>query len=66
MREHIDNITSPSVAAPIVTTSALANTVVDNMPLLINIASFIYLGLLITHKAWQMYRDYKKKDESSE
>lgn len=65
MREQLDNFTSPAVAAPIVTTSALVNTLVDNMPLLLNIGSAIYLALLITHKAWQMWKEYKRKDESS-
>lgn len=63
MREHIETFTSPSVAVPITTTTTVLSTFMDNMPMLLNIGSFIYLILLITHKAWQMYKEWKNKSE---
>lgn len=63
MRDHIDTVTNPNVSIPITFVSMLA----DNLPLFINIASFLYLVLLISHKGWQMYKEWKyKKDESVE
>ena len=66
MKEYFDNAASPATAVPVVSTAALFNSFGDALPVLINAATAIYLVLLITHKVWQMYREWKKKDESTE
>lgn len=65
MKEHIDMITSPSVAVP-ATTAAMFASFMDILPAIMQIGSFIYLVLLITHKLWTMWKEWKKKDESTE
>lgn len=61
MKEYMDAVTSPQVAVPVVTTSTLISTFMDNLPVLLNICSFIYILLLIIHKVWGMYKEYKNK-----
>lgn len=62
----MDNFTHPTVAVPIVGTSGIANFLGENLPLLINIGSFIYIVLLVGHKAYTMYKEWKKDNESSQ
>lgn len=62
MREHIESMTNPNISVPVTVVGIFA----ENLPLIINVCSLVYLVLLITHKGWQMYKEWKRKDESSE
>jgi hypothetical protein len=58
-KEIADQLSSPS---PVVTTGlavSTVNIVVANLPTIINVATAIYLVLAITHKVWQMYKEWK-------
>lgn len=62
MADLIDNLMNPPAA--VVTTGGVttAHMVGIDLPFIINVGTAIYLGLLIIHKGWQMYKDWKKKD----
>lgn len=62
MREHVDTVTNPQVAIPIVASSSFMTMFMDNLPVMMSIGSFIYLVLLIIHKSWSMYRDWKGRN----
>lgn len=57
MRDLIETTTNPNVGIPVSFIGMLAS----NLPFIINVASFIYLVLLISHKIWQMYKEFKGK-----
>ena len=62
--EIAEQFSSPS---PVVTTGlavSTANIVVANLPLIVNVVTVIYLVLASSHKAWQMYREWKTKAPS--
>lgn len=42
-----------------------ANVIGMSIPDAINYGTLVYLGLLILHKGWQMYKEWRDKDESS-
>jgi hypothetical protein len=65
MKQHLDSVTSPNISIPIVGVTGFMNFLEGNLPLIINICTVVYLGLLISHKAYQMYKEIKGKDESS-
>lgn len=68
MREITDSILSaPSGVATTVSVSTINLLGVD-LPLIINIGTVVYLGLLIVHKGYKMYRHWKhgEKNESEE
>lgn len=66
MKEYLDHASSPATAVPVVGTAALFNSFGDALPTLINVATFIYLVLLISHKCWQFYKGWKDRNESTE
>lgn len=66
MREHIDTVTNPQVTIPIVATSTFLTSFMDNLPTLMSVGSFVYLVLLIVHKAWSMYKDFKADEQPKE
>ena len=66
-----ENMTNPNVATAIGGTTILAN-LIGLLPFLINVFVAIYFALMITHKVYQMHKEYKYdkyreaiKDESS-
>lgn len=42
-------------------TAGAANMFIDHLPVLINCGMAIYVVLLISHKAWAFYTEYKEK-----
>jgi hypothetical protein len=66
MKEYMDAVTNPQIAVPVVGTASFLSWFADVLPVLINVGSFIYIILVIIHKAWKMYKEWKTKDESSE
>lgn len=54
---------SPQVAVPLTSGVALSN-VFQVLPDIINIGTVVYLSLLIVHKAWTMYQEYKQRKEN--
>lgn len=62
-----DTITSPQVALPVTSSTVGFNILGLGVPEWINIGMGIYIILLLIHKVWQMYQDWKKakQDESS-
>ena len=68
MSNFTDSVLSaPSGVATSVSISTINLMGVD-LPLIINIGTVIYLGLLIVHKGYKMYRHWKhgEKNESEE
>ncbi len=55
-----DIASSPAVAVPLGTTTAVAN-LVTILPVLINVAMLIYLIILIAHKIWTWYKERQGK-----
>ena len=65
MKNITDIASSPIVAAPAVTSVVAAN-IVSLLPIFINVATAIYLVLLIGHKVWSWYKEYKGKQPIEE
>lgn len=57
--------TSPSVATPTAVTVASANYLGIGVPEFINYAMAAYLVLVIIHKVFQMYKDFKATKDGS-
>jgi len=53
-----DVAASPVVATPIAVGVSAAN-IIAFLPIFINIATAIYLTLLVSHKLWVWYKDWK-------
>ena len=51
-------MTNPGTGAAIGGVTILAN-IAGNLPVVINIFVAIYFGLMVIHKAYQMYKEYK-------
>ena len=66
MKEIVGAITdmasSPQVAAPI-TVGVTGANLLAALPLFINVATALYLVLLIGHKLWVWYREWKGKQQ---
>ena len=60
-----DVLNAPTAVTTTVTVSTF-NMLGNNLPLVINIATAIYLFLLIVHKGYKMYRHYKYQEHESE
>lgn len=60
MRDILDHPANPTVAGV-----GMLSTNAFDLPFWINVATAVYLFLLITHKAWHMYKDWKNKDGPS-
>lgn len=58
-----ENMTNPNVATTIGGTAIVAN-LIGFLPTLINVFVAIYFALMIVHKAYQMWKEYKQ-DASS-
>jgi hypothetical protein len=56
-----DQATHPAVAVPVVTTAGAANTFIDHLPILINLGMVLYVVLLVGHKGWTWYTEYKDR-----
>lgn len=54
----IENATDPAVAVPVTTAGAIAN-LIDNLPHLVAAGWLVYIALLISHKGWQMYKEWR-------
>lgn len=66
MQQQItDSILNPTTGTAVTIPVALANALTTNLPIVINIATIIYLTLLISHKSWQMYKEWKEKKNPS-
>lgn len=60
-------VTNPPTAIAVGVGSSAINTLVTTLPLLINVATVVYLAVLILYTSWKFYRDYKaKKNEPSQ
>jgi hypothetical protein len=57
-----DIAASPSVAVPIAAGVTGAN-LIAMLPIFINVATALYLSMLIGHKAWVWYREWKGKQQ---
>lgn len=60
MSNITDFASSPVVAVPTTILASAAN-ILSFIPILINIGTLIYISLLIGHKLWVWYREYKGK-----
>jgi len=54
----VDSVTSPNTAVPTVSIVGAANWL-HSLPDIINVATIIYLVLLIAHKGYKMYKEFK-------
>ena len=66
-----ENMTNPTIATTVGGTTILAN-LAGSLPVLINVFVAIYFSLMVVHKAYQMWKEYKadkaaetNKDEPS-
>lgn len=53
-----DSVTNPAVAVPVATIGTLANWVAE-LPHVVTIGWLIYVVLLICHKGWSMYKEWR-------
>jgi hypothetical protein len=53
-----ENMTNPSVATAVGGTTVLANFA-GSLPILINVIVAVYFTLMVVHKAYQMWKEYK-------
>lgn len=64
MNETLQTISDAASSPPIATATTVAVTTANlldfSLPIVINIATVIYLSLLISHKGWQMYKEWKQ------
>lgn len=58
----IDTITDYRTVA---TTGITASWLGTNLPEIIQVLTAVYIVLAVVHKAWQLYKDWNKKDESN-
>lgn len=59
----VDAATSPNGTIPVIGTVGIANWL-GSLPEIINVMTAIYLFLLVTHKAYSMWIEYKKAKAS--
>lgn len=59
----VDSVTSPNATVPIIGTAATANWLVG-LPEIINILTAVYLVLLVAHKGYNMYKEYKQGSQT--
>lgn len=60
MSNITETVTNPPVALATGAVVVASNTFWDTLPYVINGIMVIYAILLVVHKAWQIYRDFKK------
>lgn len=60
MNNITDFAASPVVAVPTTVMISAAN-ILSFLPIFINIATALYLTMLVGHKAWVWYREWKGK-----
>lgn len=58
MQAVIEHASNPGVAIPIAAASATANFLAT-VPALINILTAVYLVMLVCHKGWQMWKEWR-------
>lgn len=51
-------VTNPQIAVPVATAGTVANLLVA-LPHIISVGWIVYLVLLIGHKGWQMYKEWR-------
>lgn len=59
-----ENMTNPTIATTVGGTTILAN-LAGSLPVIINIAVALYFTLMVIHKAYQMWKEYKADNASS-
>lgn len=62
MNTITDVASSPIVAVPATIMVSAAN-ILSILPILINVGTFLYISMLIGHKAWVWYREWKGKQK---
>jgi hypothetical protein len=55
-----DVATSPQAAITTSVSVTTANLLGISLPEIINVCTVVYLALLISHKGWQMYKEWKQ------
>lgn len=63
MNQQLETFTNPQTAIVTTTTISTANIMGFSLPEVINVATVIYLVLLISHKGWQMYKEWKEEKQ---
>ena len=53
-----DSVTNPNVAVPVATVGTVFNAIID-LPYIISVGWLVYLALLIGHKIWQMWKEWR-------
>lgn len=61
LNQAFDSITNPQVAVPTVAVGGAANAFIDHLPMLINCGMAVYVVLLVGHKAWTWYTEFKDR-----
>lgn len=59
----VDTATHPSTTIPVIGTVGMGN-LLSSLPDIINVCTALYLILLITHKGWRMYKEWKTGKEA--
>jgi hypothetical protein len=58
MDQVVENMTRPALAVPLGGATVAAG-LVGSLPMIINIAVAIYFTLMVVHKAYQMWKEWK-------
>ena len=53
-----ENMTNPTIATTVGGTTILAN-LAGSLPVIINIIVVVYFSLMVVHKMYQMWKEYK-------
>lgn len=59
-----ENMTNPTIATTVGGTTILAN-LAGSLPVIINIIVVVYFSLMVVHKMYQMWKEYKADNASS-
>ena len=59
-----ENMTNPTTATTVGGTTILAN-LAGSLPVIINIIVVVYFSLMVVHKMYQMWKEYKADNASS-
>lgn len=60
MKDQVTEVLlNPPTAVMAVGGVGFINTLIATLPLAINVATVVYLLVLISHKSWQFYREWK-------
>ena len=64
MDSIMENISNPSTVA-IIGGTTIATNFVTTLPVLINVVVLVYFTMMVVHKGYQMWKEYKNDNRKS-